>query len=83
MPTKPRPNRRKVPGSGTCVTSSRMKPLTWPPVAMLLDSGEAGFDALVAPGHVATVMGPEEWHFVVDAHRIPAAMEKVCHSPVS
>jgi hydrogenase expression/formation protein HypD len=34
--------------------------LTWPAVAMLLESGEAGFDALVAPGHVATVMGPEE-----------------------
>ena len=39
--------------------------LTWPAVSMLLDSGEAGFDALVAPGHVATVMGPEEWTFVV------------------
>jgi hydrogenase expression/formation protein HypD len=48
--------------------------LTWPAVAMLLDSGEAGFDALVAPGHVATVMGPEEWQFVVDDHNIPAAI---------
>jgi len=48
--------------------------LTWPAVAMLLESGEAGFDALVAPGHVATVMGPEEWQFVVDRHRIPAAI---------
>jgi hydrogenase expression/formation protein HypD len=48
--------------------------LTWPAVAMLLDSGEAGFDALVAPGHVATVMGPEEWQFVVDKHDIPAAV---------
>jgi hydrogenase expression/formation protein HypD len=48
--------------------------LTWPAVAMLLDSGEAGFDALVAPGHVATVMGPEEWRFVVDRHNIPAAI---------
>jgi hydrogenase expression/formation protein HypD len=36
--------------------------LTWPAVAMLLDSGTPGFDALVAPGHVSTVMGPEEWH---------------------
>ncbi len=34
--------------------------LTWPAVAMLLDSGEAGFDALIAPGHVSTVMGPED-----------------------
>lgn len=48
--------------------------LTWPAVAMLLDSGEAGFDALIAPGHVATVMGPEEWQFVVDKHNMPAAI---------
>ncbi len=48
--------------------------LTWPAVAMLLDSGQAGFDALVAPGHVATVMGPEEWQFVVDRHKMPAAI---------
>ncbi|MGB0713358.1 MAG: hydrogenase formation protein HypD, partial [Gammaproteobacteria bacterium] len=48
--------------------------LTWPAVAMLLDSEEAGFQCLIAPGHVATVMGPEEWAFVVDRHRIPAAV---------
>lgn len=48
--------------------------LTWPAVAMLLDSGTPGFDALIAPGHVSTVMGPEEWEFVVDQHDIPAAV---------
>jgi hydrogenase expression/formation protein HypD len=48
--------------------------LTWPAVAMLLDTGEATFDALIAPGHVATVMGPEEWQFVVDRHQLPAAI---------
>ena len=48
--------------------------LTWPAVAMLLDSGSPGFDALVAPGHVATIMGPEEWQFVVERHDIPAAV---------
>ncbi len=48
--------------------------LTWPAVAMLLDSGSPGFDALVAPGHVATIMGPEEWEFVVHKHGIPAAV---------
>jgi hydrogenase expression/formation protein HypD len=48
--------------------------LTWPAVALLLDSGTPGFDALVAPGHVATVMGPEEWEFVVRQHGIPAAV---------
>lgn len=48
--------------------------LTWPAVAMLLDSGQPGFDALIAPGHVSTVMGPEEWEFVADKHNIPAAI---------
>jgi hydrogenase expression/formation protein HypD len=48
--------------------------LTWPAVAMLLNSGTRGFDALVAPGHVATIMGPEEWEFVIDQHGIPAAV---------
>lgn len=48
--------------------------LTWPAVAMLLESGTPGFDALVAPGHVSTVMGPEEWAFVAERHGIPAAV---------
>lgn len=48
--------------------------LTWPVVAMLLDAGAPGFDALIAPGHVATVMGPEEWTFVVERHEIPCAV---------
>ncbi len=48
--------------------------LTWPAVAMLLDSDSPGFDALVAPGHVSTIMGPEEWEFVVSKHGIPAAV---------
>lgn len=48
--------------------------LTWPAVAMLLESGRPGFDALVAPGHVSTVMGPEEWEFVPEEHGLPAAV---------
>jgi len=48
--------------------------LTWPAVAMLLDGEDAGFDCLIAPGHVATVMGPEEWAFVPDRHGIPSAI---------
>jgi hydrogenase expression/formation protein HypD len=48
--------------------------LTWPAVAMLLASETPGFDALVAPGHVSTVMGPEEWSFVIEQHGIPAAV---------
>jgi hydrogenase expression/formation protein HypD len=48
--------------------------LTWPAVAMLLESEEPGLDALIAPGHVSTVMGPEEWAFVPERHAIPAAI---------
>ncbi len=48
--------------------------LTWPAVAMLLDSEQPGFDALIAPGHVSTIMGPEEWEFVVKVHHMPAAV---------
>jgi hydrogenase expression/formation protein HypD len=55
--------------------------LTWPAVAMLLDGELPGFDALIAPGHVATVMGPEEWTFVTEQHAIPAAVAGF--SPVS
>jgi hydrogenase expression/formation protein HypD len=48
--------------------------LTWPAVAMLLDSETPGFDALIAPGHVSAIMGPEEWKFVPEKHHIPAAV---------
>ena len=48
--------------------------LTWPALALLLESEAPGFDALVAPGHVSTVMGPEEWSFVPERHGIPAAV---------
>lgn len=50
---------------------------TWPAVAMLLESESPGFDALIAPGHVSTVIGPigpEEWEFVASRHGIPAAV---------
>ncbi|MCU7863028.1 MAG: hydrogenase formation protein HypD [Candidatus Thiodiazotropha sp. (ex Lucinoma borealis)] len=48
--------------------------LTWPAVSLLLSGEAPGFNALVAPGHVATVMGPEEWSFIVEQHHIPAAV---------
>lgn len=48
--------------------------LTWPAVEMLLRSPDSGLDALIAPGHVSTVMGPEEWAFVPRDHGIPAAI---------
>ena len=60
-----------VPANLSVLLSGR---LTWPAVAMLLDSEDAGFDCLIAPGHVATVMGPEEWTFVAEDHGIPAAV---------
>jgi hydrogenase expression/formation protein HypD len=60
-----------VPDNLSVLLSGR---LTWPAVAMLLDSEDAGFDCLIAPGHVATVMGPEEWTFVVERHHLPAAV---------
>ncbi|MFA5172266.1 MAG: hydrogenase formation protein HypD [Sulfuriferula sp.] len=48
--------------------------LTWPAVAMLLEAGKPGFDALIAPGHVATIMGADEWNFVPTQHGLPAAV---------
>ena len=48
--------------------------LTWPAVSMLLESGDPGFDALVAPGHVSTVMGGQEWQFVGEKHHLPVAI---------
>ena len=60
-----------VPHNLTLLLSGR---LTWPAVAMLLDSETPGFDALVAPGHVSAIMGPEEWSFVPEEHGIPAAV---------
>jgi hydrogenase expression/formation protein HypD len=47
---------------------------TWPAVAMLLDSEAPGFEGLIAPGHVAAVMGAEEWRFVPARHGVPAAV---------
>lgn len=60
-----------VPDNLSILLSGR---LTWPAVAMLLNSGKPGFDALVAPGHITTVMGPEEWEFVPRQHGIPTAI---------
>jgi hydrogenase expression/formation protein HypD len=63
--------REGIPGNLSLLLSARR---TWPAVAKLLESEEAGFEALIAPGHVATVMGAEEWRFVVDRHGTPAAV---------
>jgi hydrogenase expression/formation protein HypD len=62
---------RGLPANLSVLLSGR---LTWPAVALLLGSEAPGFDALIAPGHVSTVMGPEEWDFVASRHGIPAAV---------
>lgn len=48
--------------------------LTWPIVDRLLTSDTPAFDALIAPGHVATIMGADEWRFVVEQHHLPTAV---------
>jgi hydrogenase expression/formation protein HypD len=60
-----------LPPNMTVLLSGR---LTWPAVAMLLDSETPGFDALIAPGHVSAIMGPEEWNFVPEKHHLPTAV---------
>ncbi|MDE2093252.1 MAG: hydrogenase formation protein HypD [Burkholderiales bacterium] len=60
-----------LPGNLSILLSGR---LTWPAVAMLLDSDTPGFDALIAPGHVSTVMGPQEWRFVAERHALATAI---------
>lgn len=47
---------------------------TWPVVKLLLGGGDVGFEALIAPGHVATVMGSQEWRFVSADHGLPTAV---------
>lgn len=59
-----------APGNLSLLLSGR---LTWPAVRMLLDSKDMRLDALIVPGHVATVMGLEEWSFIVGEFGLPAA----------
>lgn len=48
---------------------------TWPIVKMLLsEKGEASIDGIVAPGHVATIMGADEWQFIPREFGLPAAI---------
>lgn len=48
--------------------------LTWPAVQHLLEAGDCGFEAMIAPGHVAAVMGANEWRFVAEKHAMPASV---------
>jgi hydrogenase expression/formation protein HypD len=47
---------------------------TWPAVAMLLNAEVAAFEGLLAPGHVATIMGAEEWRFAPQQYGIATAI---------
>lgn len=49
--------------------------LTWPAVECLLESDTAKkIDGLIAPGHVATVMGKRQWDFCLEKYGIPTAV---------
>lgn len=47
---------------------------TWPAVEFLLQAGAAGFEAMIAPGHVAAIMGANEWRFVAESHALPVSV---------
>ena len=47
---------------------------TAPIVKYLLRTQTTQFDALIAPGHVATIMGANEWQFIGDEHQLPCAV---------
>jgi hydrogenase expression/formation protein HypD len=47
--------------------------LTWPAVAHLLRD-ETPFEGMIAPGHVAAIMGANEWRFVAEKHHIPVSV---------
>ena len=63
--------RTDLPDNLSILLSARQ---TWPAIAHLLNSDEAGFDALIAPGHVATIMGADQWRFVAEDHALPTAV---------
>ncbi|MGE4482830.1 hydrogenase formation protein HypD [Acidocella sp.] len=48
--------------------------LTWPAVDMLLNTDATALDALIAPGHVAAVMGAREWGFIPETYHLPVAV---------
>jgi len=60
-----------VPANLSVLLSAR---LTWPAVNMLLHEDNSALDALIAPGHVAAVMGAEEWRFIPETYHLPVAV---------
>ena len=47
---------------------------TWPVVCELLSSDTSKLDGIVAPGHVATIMGSDEWQFVNTDFKLPCTI---------
>lgn len=47
---------------------------TSPIVRQMLQRGDVQFDAMIAPGHVATIMGANEWKFVAEDFKLPVAV---------
>lgn len=47
---------------------------TWPAVEFLLNAGTPCFEAMLAPGHVAAIMGANEWRFVAEQHAQPVSV---------
>ncbi len=60
-----------VPGNLSFLVAHK---LTSPAVRLLVESENPGFDALIAPGHVSTIVGAKDWAFLVDEHHIPTAV---------
>lgn len=63
--------RPDLPSNLSILLSARQ---TWPAIAHLLEGENPGFDALIAPGHVATIMGARQWAFVAEKHGLPTAV---------
>ncbi|SMF20444.1 Hydrogenase maturation protein HypD [Alteromonadaceae bacterium Bs31] len=61
-----------LPGNISFLISGRK---TWPAVKHLLDDEQsAPIHGLIAPGHVATIMGAKEWQFVANDYQLPTAI---------
>ena len=61
-----------TPGNGQLIRADG-----WLAIAMLLASEDDGFQALIAPVHVSTLTGTEEWEFVMRDHHFSRRLPSV------
>jgi len=47
---------------------------TWPIVSSLLNNNDHNLDGIIAPGHVATIMGEDEWKFIPAEFKVASAI---------